>query len=266
MIIAVANQKGGVGKTTTAVSLAAWFARLEYRCLIVDLDSQGHVAESLGMNSGSGLYELLVNEKPLGQVTQRGRERLDVVTNDHSAERVKTFAAQSDFRAYLLAQALEDAADYDLVFLDTPPSTDVLHVAALVASDYLLVPAIMDHLALTGVMAIIQSVRALGRYPGVKPPVLLGALPTMFERTTKETVQNLAQLSQALGDHELVLPPIPRDTRMREASSYGETIWEYAPMSPAAVGYHNGSHVQNSMGNTGGYLHLGEMLMRMLGL
>src|SRR3990167_1205336 len=247
--IAVGNQKGGVGKTTTAVALGQYFSRRGKRVLIVDLDAQGHVAESLGVDKSGGLFRL--------------------ICQGLAAEQVKAFAAQSDFRAYILAQALGEAVRpggrlYDVVFLDMPPSTDVLHVAALVASDYLLVPAIMDHLALTGVMTIIQTARALAKYPNVTPPVLLGVLPTLFERMTTETRANVAHLAEALGDVRYLLPPIPRDTKVREASSYGQTIWEYAPKSPAAVGYVNGSPVKNSLGFVGGYVHAGEIIERVI--
>ena len=263
--ISVGNQKGGVGKTTTAVALGQYFARRGKRVLIVDLDAQGHVAESLGVDKSGGLFRLICQGLAVKQVAQNVREDLDIIPNDHTAEQVKAFAAQSDFRAYILAQALGEAGEYDVVFLDMPPSTDVLHVAALVASDYLLVPAIMDHLALTGVMTIIQTARALAKYPNVTPPVLLGVLPTLFERMTTETRENVAHLAEALGDVRYLLPPIPRDTKVREASSYGQTIWEYAPKSPAAVGYVNGSPVKNSLGFVGGYVHAGEIIEGIIG-
>ena len=267
--ISVGNQKGGVGKTTTAVALGQYFARRGKRVLIVDLDAQGHVAESLGVDKSGGLFRLICQGLAVEQVAQNVRGDLDIIPNDHTAEQVKAFAAQSDFRAYILAQALGEAVRpggrlYDVVFLDMPPSTDVLHVAALVASDYLLVPAIMDHLALTGVMTIIQTARALAKYPNVTPPVLLGVLPTLFERMTTETRENVAHLAEALGDVRYLLPPIPRDTKVREASSYGKTIWEYAPKSPAAVGYVNGSPVKNSLGFVGGYVHAGEIIGRVI--
>ena len=269
-IISVGNQKGGVGKTTTAVALGQYFARRGKRVLIVDLDAQGHVAESLGVDKSGGLFRLICQGLAVEQVAQNVREDLDIIANDHTAEQVKAFAAQSDFRAYILAQALGEAGrptgrPYDVVFLDMPPSTDVLHVAALVASDYLLVPAIMDHLALTGVMTIIHTARALGKYPNVTPPALLGVLPTLFERMTTETRANVTHLAEALGDVRYLLPPIPRDTKVREASSYGQTIWEYAPASPAAVGYRNGSPVKNSLGFVGGYVHAGEIIEGIIG-
>ena len=266
-IIAVGNQKGGVGKTTSTVSLAFRFASREMRVLVVDLDSQGHVAESFGTATGDGLFKMLVQEKPITMTVVNVRQNLDIVSNNHTGEDVKAFAMRSDFRAYLLSQALTAAsAFYDLILLDMPPSSDVLHVSALVASDLLLIPAIMDHLALTGVMTIWKTARALTRYPNVTPPALAGVLPTMFERSTKETGENVKRLGEALGRMDMVLPPIPRDTRVREASAHGLTIWEYAPGSPAAVGYVNtGSAVLNSEGKVGGYLHLAEILETVIG-
>lgn len=267
-VLAIGNQKGGVGKTTTAVHLAHWFAmQTGARVLIVDLDSQGHVAESLGLRSGDGLFRWLVRGDPLKRCVIPGRLRLDVVTNDHTAELVKAHAQGSDFRAYLVSMAMEQAeGEYDLVVLDMPPSTDVLHVSALVASDALLVPAVMDHLALTGVMSIINTASQLGRYPNVTPPALIGVLPTMFERSTSETMENVRRLQEALGDYRLVLPPVPRDTHVREASAYGKTIWEYWPTSPAAVGYEQGKLARNSAGRTGGYLHAAEIARTALGI
>src|SRR3990172_663706 len=138
--ISVGNQKGGVGKTTTAVALGQYFARRGKRVLIVDLDAQGHVAESLGVDKSGGLFRLICQGLAVEQVAQNVREGLDIIPNDHTAEQVKAFAAQSDFRAYILAQALGEAGGYDVVFLDMPPSKPFLHVAALVASDYPLPP------------------------------------------------------------------------------------------------------------------------------
>src|SRR3990170_3555501 len=104
--IAVGNQKGGVGKTTTAVALGQYFARRGKRVLIVDLDAQGHVAESLGVDKSGGLFRLICQGLAVEQVAENVREDLDIIANDHTAEQVKAFAAQSDFRAYILAQAL----------------------------------------------------------------------------------------------------------------------------------------------------------------
>ena len=169
---------------------------------------------------------------------------------------------QVNFREYIIHDALENA-DYDLIILDTAPSTDVLHISALVASDYLLIPATMDYLALESVTKILATNASLSRYPNITPPIVLGVLPTMFDRVTTETAGNVQKLADLIGAN-MILPPIPRDTRLREASHSGMTIWEYAPNSPGAIGYRNGSKSQNSQGLTGGYLHLAEIIQNLI--
>lgn len=281
--LTIANQKGGVGKTTTAITVAHWFARSGLRVLVVDLDGQGHAARALGLEKGTGLYSLLVLGCPLveavtvartpplapphfrEQKMERGGEGcLHVVANDHHAERVKAHVAGAMMREFVLAEALANAP-YDLVVLDTPPSTDVLHISALVAADYLIIPSLMDDLALDGVGAILNTTRSLGRYAGVVPPQLIGVLPTMFDKTTGETQANIARLAGSIGA-DAILPPIPRDTKIREASAAGQTVWEYAPACQGAVGYVNGSKVVNSQGRTGGYLHTVEIAGRLMGI
>ncbi|RCK72791.1 MAG: Chromosome (plasmid) partitioning protein ParA [Anaerolineae bacterium] len=261
-VISIANQKGGVGKTTTVINLAHWFALQGKRVLAIDLDSQGHIAPGLKIDKACGLYDFLVRERPLQDIAVRGRVNLDVLPNDHTNELVKEHVKQANFREYLLDTMLDEArAIYDLIFLDTPPSTDVLHILALVASDYLIIPANMDFYALDGVGYILKTLRSLSRYPNVTPPVLIGVLPTLFDKTTNETVSNIQALQKALGDG-VILPPIPRDTKLREAVSHGQTIWEYAPKSKGAIGYEgNGSsRERNQAGNVGGYLHLAEIV------
>ena len=265
IVIAIANQKGGVAKTTSAIHLASYYASQGTKTLVIDLDAQGHAASALGISKGNGLFRLLVEKRPVPEAITPARPNLDVIANDHTAELVKERVSRANFREFLLASALESAAGYDLVFLDTPPSTDVLHITALVASDYVLIPAIMDFLALDGVGGILQAVRELGMFPNVQPPKLLGILPTLFDRTTNETLENIRRLQQALGS-EQILPPIPRDTKVREAASYGKTLWEYAPTSAATIGYANGSKSRNSQGKTGGYLHLAEIVAALIGI
>ncbi len=263
-IIAIGNQKGGVGKTTTAITLGHYFAQHAKKVLIVDLDSQGHTAIGLGAKPGNGLLRLLVNQEPLGETVISVRDNLDIVTNDHTAETVKAHALQASFREYMIGTVLEDA-DYDMVFLDMPPSTNILHVSALVASDYLLVPAIMDFLALEGVTKILGTVYALKNFPNVIPPTILGVLPTMYERVTSETNAIVSKLENTIGA-QLLLPPVPIDTKIRESSHRGLSIWEYAPKTRAAIGHKNGSapKSQNSIGFSGGYLHTAEIIERVI--
>ena len=135
-IMAILNQKGGVGKTTTAVTLASGLARNSYRVLLIDLDTQGNVADSLGLPHGDDLRRLLSPDLhcPLDQaITPSGLERLDVIRSDKSTTALKQTLAGVTLREYILADLLESAA-YDLILLDCAPSVDLLHFVALVAS------------------------------------------------------------------------------------------------------------------------------------
>lgn len=264
-IIAIANQKGGVGKTTSVINIAHWFAQHGRRVLVVDFDVQGHAATCLGMQKANGLFRLLVNEEPVSDIVSHARPGLDLIASNKTTEKIKIFLSDMVSRELHIAHVLEAAAgDYDMALLDLAPGSDILHVGSLVASVYFLIPAKMDYLALDGVVEVIRTVSSLRKLPNVQPPALIGVLPTMYERTTAETVENVKRLKEAVAAADLVLPPIPQDTRLREATARGLTIWEYASESPAAVGYKNGSVVQNSRGNTGGYLHLCEMIERMI--
>jgi chromosome partitioning protein len=252
-IICVANQKGGVGKTTTAVTLAHGMALRGYRVLIVDLDPQGHVAFGLGMEKAPGLYHLILEEQGLSQVVVRARKNLDAVLSNKSTEAVKRYVTTLNFREQILAQVLQES-DYDVVFLDTAPSLDVLHVAALVASTWVVIPTRLDALAIDGVNEILHSIAEIAQQGN--PPAGYNILPTFFERTTKETMVQLREVATVFGRQ--VWPPIPQDTKAREAAAFGKTLLEYAPGSPAMAGYSKGQV------NVGGYTDVLERMMEVI--
>jgi chromosome partitioning protein len=237
--IAIANQKGGTGKTTTAVTLAHRLAQQERRVLVVDTDVQGNVACALGLDKAPGIYRMVqvfqgVERAPL---IANARPNLDVVASDKTTEQAKRVLVGLDFRERILADVLA-ALDYDAAIVDCAPSVDVLHVAALVAADWLIVPTQLDHLALDGVNEVLTSLAQL-KQQAARAPNLLGILPTFHERRTKETLVQLKRLAATYG--RFVLQPIPEDVKLREAPAFGKTIWEYAPQSRGVVGVVNGN-------------------------
>lgn len=255
-IITVANQKGGVGKTTTAVTLGHGLSRDGRRVLIIDLDPQGHVAFCLGMKKSNGLYRLLFESEPLHKVAEEARPNLDIIASDKTGEAVGRYVTTLNFRELVIKKALKGAS-YDVIVLDTPPSLGVLHVAALVASHWVLIPTKLDAMAVDGVNEILRSLAEIEqgednnhKFDGYS------ILPTFFDRTTKETSLQLRELVEAFGS--IVWPPIPQDTKAREAAAFGKTLWEYSPESPSIMGYqYDGKRV-------GGYLDLLERMEKVI--
>lgn len=252
-IIALANQKGGVGKTTTAVTLASGFAQQNKKTLLIDLDPQGHIAFSFGVEKTPGLYHWLVMDEPIQQVVQMVRPDLDILSGDKRTESVKRHITLMNFRESILSEHLHDT-DYDVIILDMAPSLDVLHINGLVASDWVLIPTRPDAMAVDGVKEILLTMGEITQ----RGHHFLGysILPTFFDRTTRETITQFQEIVHAFGDK--VLPPIPQDTRVREAAAYGQTLWEYSPNSPAMNGYLEGKQP------VGGYKQIVDRLMEVI--
>jgi len=260
--IAISNQKGGVGKTTTATTLAHGFALQGLSTVILDLDSQGNVADSLGLESGRELAQILNPMLP-GKlelcVVPSTRQNLDVVRSDKTTVALKTMLAGVDFREFVLQHAL-DKAKYDLCVMDCAPSVDVLHTAALVAADWLIIPTQLDQMAVKGVRDLLVSLADIHRTRRSVCQVA-GILPTFYDRVTGESQKQLEHLVRQF--KRLVLPPIPKDTVCREASRAGRTLYEYAPNCRAMMGIQlaakNG--IRQAMG---GYLAVQARLMEVL--
>ncbi len=231
-VIAIANQKGGVGKTTTAVTIAYGLARLGKSVLLVDLDPQGNVADSLGLEPGGDLNAAIGNLLPLYKqaVPYNG---LDVVRSDKTTVLLKANLSGMDFREYVLDNALLDD-NHDYVIFDCAPSVDILHTAALVASDYLLVPTRLDQFSVKGVVEVLRTLSSI-RYYSKSVCEAAGIIPTFYDRQTTETQEQLENLAAVFG--ELVYPVVPVDTNCRKAHRDGKTLWEYAPKCRALYGY-----------------------------
>lgn len=257
IVMAISNQKGGTAKTTTAVTVAHKLAIEGLNALLVDTDVQGHATLATGLDKAPGIYRLVQRFQGLPEdlLLLNARRRLDVIPSDKMTEQAKMTLAGMSFRERLLQEALEDLNTYDVAVIDCAPSLDVLHVAALVAADWLIVPTRLDYLAVDGVNEVLTSLAEMKRRSD-DAPQLLGILPTFFDRTTNETMVQLRALVTTFGD--LVLPPIPVDTKMREAPAHGETIWEYAPGTRSIVG------IETRKGNHGGYLEFIDRVKEVL--
>lgn len=250
-VLAVVNQKGGVGKTTTAVTLAAGLANLGRRVLLVDLDAQGNCADALGVPKGNGLYRFLVLDDR--RAIREARTGLDLVAGDKTTVKVKKILVGESFSEYVLRSKLDALPKvYDVAILDSAPGADVLQINALIAATHFLIPVSLAHLATVGAVDVLGTVQSLKKVDAFQGH-WLGILPTMWDRTTNESHAQLRAMAERFG--KLIWPPIPIDVKAREAPGAGKTLWEYAPKSRALAG------VREHGRQVGGY---GRVLYRLI--
>ncbi|GGM92663.1 chromosome partitioning protein Soj [Thermus composti] len=227
--IALVNQKGGVGKTTTAVNLAAYLARLGKRVLLVDLDPQANATGGLGVRAERGVYHLLQGEALEGLVLEVDGFHLLPATPDLVGATVELAEAPLALR-----EALRDEA-YDFTLLDVPPSLSPLTLNALAAAQGVVVPVQAEYYGLEGVaglLATLEEVRARLN-PALR---LLGILITMYDGRTLLSQQVEAELRAHFGE-KVFWTVIPRNVRLAEAPGFGRTIAQHAPTSPGAHAY-----------------------------
>ena len=239
-IITVANQKGGVGKTTTAVHLAHGLVLKGHKVLLVDLDPQGQCATILGLKQEPGAFNLLVSELPYNEVIRlTDRPNLYVILGDRKTGTAQTvLSVQRSPIAYtnnkLPVPAQQDGIRY--IILDTSPSVGELQEQALYAADAVLIPCTVDYMASDGVYNIEQTLKRLRAEFDWKGGTI-GILPTFYDDVTRESKATLQDLKKQFG--ELVLNPIHRATILRECAVEGKTIFELDPRSRAARQYQN---------------------------
>ena len=241
-ITAIANQKGGVGKTTTAVNLGAALAEQGQRILLIDLDPQGNATSSLGMQDleGETLYEPLLGQTAIAEKILPTRlEQLFLVPADLDLAGAEVEIARMPDHLLRLAQTLQplraDSA-FDFVLLDCPPSLGILMSNALAAADEILTPIQCEYFALEGLVKIVRVVEQV-RDSGANPNVQIGGiLMTMFDSRTNLSSQVVAEVRQHFGD-KVYATVIPRTVRLSEAPSFGKTILEYDKSGAGARAY-----------------------------
>ncbi len=241
-IIALANQKGGVGKTTTAVNLGSALAELGQRILLVDLDPQANATSSFGLEAldGTSLYEPLLGESSIiDKILPTQHERLFLVPADIELAGAEVEIARMPDHLTRLADALKPLqADetFDFVLLDCPPSLGILMSNALAAADELFTPIQCEYFALEGLVKIVRLVEQV-RDSGANARLEIGGIVmTMFDGRTNLSAQVVADVREHFGErvYETV---IPRSVRLSEAPSFGKSILEYAPNGAAAQAY-----------------------------
>ncbi|MDP9035598.1 MAG: ParA family protein [Myxococcota bacterium] len=233
--LAVFNHKGGTGKTTTSVSIAAGLASRGVRVLLVDTDSQGNVAVSLGVKAERSLYHVLVMGMRPMDAAVPVRPNLDVLVSNETLAAAELYLAGRQNRDRILRDRLASAFDhYDIIVLDCSPSLSLLNQNALVVADGIVVPVACDFLSLVGVRQVIKTVKNVNAL--LHHPVQIhGVLPTFYDARARICRDAVEAMREHFGDR--VLPPIRQATRIKEAPAQGKSIFEFAPESNAAEDY-----------------------------
>jgi len=239
-IIAIVNQKGGVGKTTTAINLAAYLAKLGKFVLLVDLDPQANATSGLGINYAKlekGIYESLIGQLHLKDVilnTTISGYKIAPATTNLAGANIELVNVED--REYKLEQAILAARnDFDYILIDCPPSLGLLTLNSLVSAEKVLIPVQAEYYALEGLGQLINTIDLIKQ--NLKPEIeVMGAVLTMYDKRNKLSDEILHQLYQYF-PNRIFRSVIPRNIRLTEAPSYGKTILEYDPKSKGAKAY-----------------------------
>jgi len=234
-VLAVFNHKGGTGKTTTAVHVAAGLAARGAKVLLVDADGQGNVAASLGLEAERSLYHVLVMGLPFEQARITARPNLDVIAANETLAAAELYIAGQRNRDRVMASRLARAREsYDYVIVDCSPSLSLLNQNALVLADAVLCPVACDYLSLIGIRQVVRTVKHVNKILN-HPVNFWGVLPTLYDSRARICNEALDTLKKNFRD--VCLDPIHFAIKVKEAPSLGKTLFEYAPNSSAAGDY-----------------------------
>ncbi len=239
-VISVVNQKGGVGKTTTTVNVAAFLAELGKMVLIIDMDPQGNASSGLGVNRSEvkhGIYEALAKQKHISDTildTNHVGLRIAPATQNLAGASVELVSVEN--REFQLRELLSEIRHgYDYILIDCPPSLGLLTVNSLVAADQLLIPVQAEYYALEGLGQLLETVKLVQTH--IHPDLqVLGAVLTMFDKRTKLSTEVMNELYKYFPNN-IFRSVIPRTIRLAEAPSFGQSILQYEPNGKGSKAY-----------------------------
>lgn len=238
-VISVTNQKGGVGKTTSAVNLAYYLARAGHRTLLIDFDPQGNATSGLGVDKQSldiTMTDVIMEQKVLADaIIDTNFKNLFLAPSLPQLANAEVELAQANRRFTRLKNAIDSAPQFDYVVIDSPPSLSLLTVNGLIAAHYVLLPVQAEFYALEGLSQLLETMKLVRK--GMNPTLdLIGVLPTMVDGRTSLSTQVLAEISKHFPS-KVFKTSIPRNVRLAEAPSHGLPIGEYDRFSKGARAY-----------------------------
>lgn len=238
-IIAIVNQKGGVGKTTTAVNLAAYLAKMGRRVLLIDIDPQGNATSGSGFlpaELSSGIYEALIGQRSMADIIVNSPNGYLLAPSTINLAGASVELVNLEEREFKLAQALDSVqADFDYIIIDGPPSLGLLTINSLVAATHLLIPVQAEYYALEGLKQLLDTIGLIQTH--LKPNLgILGAVVTMYDQRNRLARAVLKEVGQFF-PNRVFKTVIPRNVRLAEAPSYGQSIVDYDKHSSGSRAY-----------------------------
>lgn len=240
-IISIVNQKGGVGKTTTAVNLGAYLAHLGKNILLVDIDPQANATSGVGIEHRDlphGIYESLIGEKQIYEIIKRTlQDKFHVAPATMGLAGAGIELVGMEDREFRLKKVLEEVrGEYDYIIIDGPPSLGLLTVNSLVAADEVLIPIQSEYYALEGLSQLLETIGLV--QANLKPELgIMGAVITMFDKRNKLSTSVMNELYQYF-PNRVFRSIIPRSVKLAEAPSFGRSILHYDPKSKGGKAYH----------------------------
>ncbi|MBU2025689.1 MAG: AAA family ATPase [Patescibacteria group bacterium] len=241
-IISLVNQKGGVGKTTTAINMAQYLAEAGRLVLLVDLDPQANATSGVGIDKNNiqfGIYDSMIKQVPVERaITKINSVGYDVIPSSPDLSGASIELARAKQREFWLHRILKNIKNkYDYIIIDSPPSLDLLTINGLVASDGLLIPVQCEYYALEGLSRLLETITLIRK--NLKPNLdIIGAILTMYDKRNKLARQVVKEVQDNFPGR-VFSSIIPRNVRLSEAPSFGKSILGFASLSKGAKAYHN---------------------------